>query len=589
MSKEKDREEYVGTLISRRDLLKCGGALAALALSGCGAPAPTTAPPAGPTATTAAAVPTATTAAAAAPTAAGPGGPGVMGGDVIWGSAISETSILQLDPLIHASYTTSILSFQITDPLIWQYEANDFRPGLATRWEISPNWDEFTLYLRDDVVFHDGKPFNAEAVKLNFERILDPDSKSLRVADYSMFDHAEVIDDYTVKIYLNAKNPIFLDTLSNTYPSSPEGWATYGDQWGVNVKATGPFRIKEWPDAGTVVFERNPDYNWAPEFANHQGPSYLDTLTYKSIVDENTRLIALETGEIQIMDELPMEQYQRLASDPSFVIVSEPVGGLPQVLNINMSVTPTDSLAVRSAMIMAVDTKTMVDLLFFGAFTPAAPGPFGEGTWAYWPGVEEYWKYDPEKAKQILEDAGWRDEDGDGIREAHGVEGVEDGTPLRIRHVTSTGYRSEKPAEFVQAALKEIGMDDVVEAMAYEESAKRYADNEYEMARLGWSAFDPGSTARLFHCDSIESGGRFNRWRLCDPEIDALIEQGDEETDPAKRMEIYQEFQKRIVELAPHIPIYNQVRYRTFLPTLQGYHSPPVGANPRMHEAWLQT
>ena len=159
---------------------------------------------------------------------------------------------------------------------------------------------------------------------------------------------------------------------------------------------------------------------------------------------------------------------------------------------------------------------------------------------------------------------------------------------MRIRHVTSTAYRSIKPAEFAQAALKEIGIDDVVEAMAYESSAKRYADDDYEMARLGWSAFDPGSTARLFHTDSITTGGLFNRWKLSDPEIDALIEAGEEETDATKRKEIYQEFQKKIVELAPHIPIFNQARYRVFSPTLKDYKVPEVTAYPLMHEAWLE-
>ena len=239
-------------------------------------------------------------------------------------------------------------------------------------------------------------------------------------------------------------------------------------------------------------------------------------------------------------------------------------------------------------MIMAVDNATMVNLLWYGAFTPAAAGPLGTGSWAYWEGVEDYWPYDPEKAKQILEDAGWRDEDGDGIREAHGVEGIDDGTPLRIHHVTSTGYRNEKPAEFVQAAFKEIGIDDVVEAMAYESTAKRYADNDYQMARLGWSAFEPSTAARLFHSDSITTGGLFNRWKLNDPEIDALIEAGDSETDAGKRMEIYKEFQKKIVEMAPHIPMYNQARLRTSRTYLKGYHVRSVSANPLMHEAWLE-
>ena len=496
--------------------------------------------------------------------------------------------MLQLDPNIHASYTTGILSDMLTDPLIWQYEANDFRPGLATSWEISDNWDEFTLHLRDDVIFHDGTPFNAEAVKANLDRIVDPDAASLQAAALANYDHTEVIDEYTAKVVLTKKTPLFLDTLSNMKPTSPAAWEEYGDQAGSNVKATGPFRIREWLDAGTVVFERNPDYNWAPEFANHQGPAYIDSLTFKSITDEGTRLIALETGEIDIMDELPMEEYQRLISDPAFVVEAHPVGGLPQVLNINMAVPPTNQQAVREAMIMAVDVETMVNLLFFGAFPRAYAGPFGTGSWAYWDGVKDYWPYDPEKAKQILEDAGWRDEDGDGIREAHGVEGIEDGTPLKIRHVTSTGYRSIKPAEFVQASLKEVGIDDEVLGMAYEESAKVYADKDYEMARLGWSAFDPGSAARLFHTDSIETGGRFNRWQLSDPEIDALIEAGDEEVDPEKRMEIYREFQQKIVEMAPHIPIYDQLRYRVFKPYLKGYHVSDVNATPFMQEVWLE-
>jgi len=574
------KKRYLGTIISRRDLLKYGGALTALTLAGCKTPEPTSAPSVEATATTAAAT--------AVPTAAGPGGPGIVGGDAIWGSSISETSILQLDPAIHASYTTGILSAQICEPLIWQYEANDFRPGLAKRWEVSPNWDEFTLYLRDDIVYHDGTPMNAEAIKAHFERIVDPEAKSLGAASMANLDHVEVVDDYTVKVFLTKRTVIFMDTLSNQRPSSPTAWAKYGDQAGINVKACGPFRIRDMPDPGTVVFERNPDYAWAPEFANHQGPSYLDSLTFRGISDEGTRLIALETGEIDIMDGVPFEEYQRLVADPEFVVRSHPVGGLPQVLNINMSVPPTNQLAVRQAMIMAVDNATMVNLLWYGAFTPAAAGPLGTGSWAYWEGVEDYWPYDPEKAKQILEDAGWRDEDGDGIREAHGVEGIDDGTPLRIHHVTSTGYRNEKPAEFVQAAFKEIGIDDVVEAMAYESTAKRYADNDYQMARLGWSAFEPSSAARLFHSDSITTGGLFNRWKLNDPEIDALIEAGDSETDAGKRMEIYKEFQKKIVEMAPHIPMYNQARLRTSRTYLKGYHVRSVSANPLMHEAWLE-
>ena len=155
-----------------------------------------------------------------------------------------------------------------------------------------------------------------------------------------------------------------------------------------------------------------------------------------------------------------------------------------------------------------------------------------------------------EKAKEILEEAGWKDNNGDGIREKNGKN-------LIVRHVTKGDYKNRKPAEFYQAQLKEVGIDAVVEAMAYEATARRYADNAYEMARLGYALFDAHDTFYLpFHSSQVEGGGQFNRSRVIDPKIDDLISKGVAETDIEKRYEIYKELQMYVMEQALFLPSY---------------------------------
>ena len=161
---------------------------------------------------------------------------------------------------------------------------------------------------------------------------------------------------------------------------------------------------------------RNENYNWAPSILNHRGPAYLETITYRFIPEKSTRLIAFENSEFDIMDGLPSEDYQRIKDDKNFRLKFFVVPGLPQVMNINVTSGPTKELAVRQAMLYAIDEDMMVNLIFFGA-NPAAKGPLSSGSWAYWDGVEKMYPYNPEKAKSLLDKAGWKDTNGDGIRE----------------------------------------------------------------------------------------------------------------------------------------------------------------------------
>src|SRR5690606_26556402 len=152
-----------------------------------------------------------------------------------------------------------------------------------------------------------------------------------------------------------------------------------------------------------------------------------------------------------------------------------------QVANINVSRPPTSDLAVRQAMLYGVDREAGAMLMFEGA-QPPAHGPLASSSWGYWDGVEAMYPYDPDRAEQLLDEAGWV-RGSDGVRE-------KDGQRLTVRHVTTTG-EAQRFAEFIQGSLNPLGFDYVVEAMAYEATASRYADNEYELARLGLAQPDP--------------------------------------------------------------------------------------------------
>jgi peptide/nickel transport system substrate-binding protein len=468
---------------------------------------------------------------------------------------------------------------QIYDPLVWQPEGGKFVPGLAEKWEISPDGKVYTFFLRKDVKFHDGTPFNAAAVKATYDRMLDPATKSLQVGRLGPHDKTEVVDDYTVRTTLKEPYVPFLSNISEHYlaPASMAAVKALGDKFAMNPVATGPFKVKGWTDETTLVLERNPDYKWGPEFWPNRGPAYLDTITIRMVEEIATRLIALENGEADIIDAPPPQDVERIKGSGKYEVDAFIVPGMPEFNNLNITNSPTSDLAVRKAMQYGVDRQALADLVFNGVYPPSY-GPVTRGSWAYWKGVEDMYPYDQAKAKQVLDDAGWKVGSG-GIRS-------KDGKPLKIRHITTAGGFTQKTAEFIQASLQEIGFDYVVDAMPYEATVKRFVDNEYEAYRLFFALIDPHDVFFLaYHSTQIEGGGQFNRTRLKDPKIDALIEQGGREQDLQKRMAIYQELQKTVMENAWILPNFDTALVHMLQKRVKGFKVDLLG-RPYMSNVW---
>ncbi|MDQ3654819.1 MAG: ABC transporter substrate-binding protein [Chloroflexota bacterium] len=473
------------------------------------------------------------------------------GGDLIIGYAQEQPT---LDAPVPNSDAQSRLLNSVLDPLVWQPESGVFEPGLATSWESNEDSTEFTFRLRDDVIFHDGTPFNAEAVKVSFDRVADPELRALLVGLLGPYEQTEVVDEFTARVRFGEPYPLFLDSLSKTgiRPVSPTAVEQFGPDFGQNIVGTGPFKLRSFAE-DAVVLERFEEYAWGPAFLEHEGPAFLDTITYRFIPEDSTRVTALETGEVQFIDFTPPQQVDRLEVDDRFTVDLLYVPGLPQILQMNVDKAPTSDKAVRQAIQHAVNHQAIVDVVWFGKAKPAY-GVLASTTPGYWAGVEEVYPYDPERARQLLDETGWT-AGADGVRE-------KDGQRLELLYVTSTA--AVPTGEIIQAMLSEVGIALTVEALSSQASLAKYQENQHHIGRLGEITNDPSTMCFPVHSVNITGGTQGNRSRYSNPEVDQLCDEAARETDWETRVGMYEELQRIVADEAFIIGGYEQVLINTY-------------------------
>ena len=206
-------------------------------------------------------------------------------------------------------------AYQIYDNLIWLDSGMNLQPGLATSWTHNDDYTVFDMELRDDVTFHDGEPFNADAVVSWFERIMDPEfpiGSIVRVVD--QIESVEKTGDYSVRFNLKDSNILWLQSMARTGSGigSPKATAELGEEFGTNPVGTGPFIFEEWLPGSHVKVRKNPDYNWASPMFIHDGPAYLDEIVFQYIQEDATRTAALESGDADVIARVPYADAGRL-------------------------------------------------------------------------------------------------------------------------------------------------------------------------------------------------------------------------------------------------------------------------------------
>jgi peptide/nickel transport system substrate-binding protein len=500
-----------------------------------------------------------------------------QGGKLVYGLTLAPSGI---DPHVDASSELGIPLTSVYDTLVYQDLDGSFVPGLAERWEVSADGLAYTFYLRQDVKFHDGTAFNAQAVQFNLDRIANPETKSRKAQGMlGSYDYTEVVDDYTVKIHFKEPYAPFLDSASQVYlgMASPTAVQQRGADYQLYQVGTGPFMFKEYVPNDHLTLVRNPDYSWAPAVYDHSGPAYLDEIVFRFYVDPSVRSLALESGEANVMGEIPPQDAVRLGSDERFVLYEVPIPGQPLQFFLNTEKPPTDDLQVRQALLYATDRATIVSAIFRD-YSPVAYGPLNAGTMGYDPAVEGRYAYDPGQAIALLEEAGWTDSDGDGIRD-------KDGQPLTLQaYLMSWGFLPEV-GQMLQTQFQAVGAKLELQTVAFPAAVEAAAQGRHHLAPMTYSGSDP-SVLDLTFLSSNADGG-FNWSKVRDARLDQLLSEGIRTLDPMQRAGLYAQAQTRIMDLALILPIREYVNLNGAEASVRGLRYDRRGWFPWLHDVWL--
>ncbi|WP_332714950.1 ABC transporter substrate-binding protein [Pelagibacterium mangrovi] len=437
----------------------------------------------------------------------------------------------------------------------------EIEPALATEWTISDDGLVYTFTLREGVTFHDGTPFNAEAVKFTFDRMLDEEHPYYETGPFPLsFNFADVtetrvVDEYTVEFTLGQPFAPFLTNLATNTGGivSPTAVAEYGDDFGRNPVGTGPFRFAEWQSNTRVVVERNPDY-WGE-------PAGVEAVVFRPVTDANTRVAEMLSGGLDIMVEVPPDNVAMFADDPTFTVY-DAVGPHVWYVMLNAKEGPFADPLVRQAANYAVNKETLVNDVLQGTADVSA-GPIPPAfNWAYNEAVEPY-PYDPDMARQLLEESG-----------------VED---LAVTfYVTEGGSGMLDPVPMgtaIQADLEAVGFDVTIETYEWNTflaNVNPGLEGKADMAEMAWMTTDPDTLPFLtLRTAAWPDEGGFNSSYYSNIDVDEMLDQARMSTDIEERAALYRDIQQVVHDEAPWIFVANWKQNAVSTANVQGFELQP--------------
>jgi len=481
-----------------------------------------------------------------------------------------------LDPSASGLITVGAISHCIFDTLIWDlpgHGSSPFYPGLAASWDVSADATSYTFKLRKDVKFHDGTPFNAQAVKFTFDHIVDPNTKSKSAAgSLGPYQETQVVDSYTAKVIFKSANAAFMNEVAGFAMVSPAAVQKFGADFGHNPVGTGPFKFKEYVVGQHVTVERNPDYNWGPTPLRTGAPQ-IKTVIFRILADPGTRFNALKTGEIQLAPNINPQDIQSIKSDSTFKVYNVASTGMPWNIMVNATKPPTNDPVVRQALEYATDQATIIKTLYFGLYT-AADSVYTPLTPGYDPATQAIYKYDPAKAGQLLDQAGWT-KGSNGMRQKNGQ-------PLKLNFINISGFGFDGISQLMQSQFKDVGIAVDITDQSFPAVGDAYNRGDHHLADFFYYDVDPYFTRALFGCDQIAHG--FNWEHYCNDDLTAMIDKANATPDNNARTALYKQIGQIIMKAAVIIPIYNSSGLFVGTSSLKGL-AFTVNAFPLFHNA----
>jgi len=417
-------------------------------------------------------------------------------------------------------------------------ETGSLVPGLASSWQVSADDLTITFALRDDVLWHDGQPFSATDVEFTFKAIVNPAVGSPREADFSLVEEFKAIGDTTFVVTLADADCSILYDLSSVsiVPQHLLGDDDIQTSFNAHPVGTGPFVFGEWVVGDHITLLRNPRY-WGKV-------PHLDAWTYKVIADEEALIAGLQAGQLDVIP-LPLGDLASVEAAGHFQIQSYPASEY-YFIGYNLDHPILGDVRVRRALSQAVDRQRLLDRIL-GEQGQLLDTGLLPAHWAYPQELPGY-SFDPARAAQLLAEAGWTDNDGDGIRDR-------DGEPLRLRLATNgENAVREAIAILVQQYYLAVGVAAEVELIQWGNFLEDIFTHDFDMVVFSWPlALDPDEWEVWHSSESVLDSG-FNFVSYHNSRVDELLLRGLRvpQCEEARRAAIYGEIATILAQDQPY-------------------------------------
>ena len=430
------------------------------------------------------------------------------------------------------------------------------QPALAESWDISEDGLTYTFHLRKGVKFHDGADFTSADVKYTYDQILDEANNAPNRNRYAAVTGVECPDDETVVFNLNITNTAFMAYMD--LGIIPVGAMDDAAAFGTAPIGTGPYKAESYTLNSQTVLKANPDY-WA-------GKPATETINVFVINDNSTRLASLESGDVDfVCSPLTASDLELVEGNEDLVMNVVPGLGFTY-LGFNVEDPIIGDLAVRQAIAHMTDKQNISDVIYSGMDTPGKT-PLLSSSWAYDESLKDL-ECSKEKAEKVLDDAGWKDSDGDGIRD-------KDGKPLAFTLSTHTDDTSRfQVVEYLQNQLKDIGMDVDVSLTEWASFSEAMTQRSLQVWVAGWlNQLDPDRMYDMFYTDGGSNYGCYS-----DADVDAALDAGRQSSDEAKRAENYQFLAQTVTDNVWYVTLVEQAYVSIHSNKLEGYTVYPSGS-----------
>lgn len=446
------------------------------------------------------------------------------------------------NPFTYAGQLPTILLNKTIFSTLVRYDEKDLQPvpDLATEWKMDEGGKSWTFKLRKDVKWHDGKPFTAADVKFTIEGIINPKVNAQFRSNLRPVKSVDIIDDYTVRINTTDTFPSLDIMLAYNVVMAPKHLLEGKDlneipEFVQKPIGTGPFKFKEYVKGDHATVVANDDY--------FLGRPYLDSVVYKIIPDINVIIAQLKTGELDAAAVEPQNMDALKGASNVEVLSAETPNAY--YIALNASRWPFDDKKVRQALMYGLDRKLIVEKILFNQM-PLATGPLAKAFGPYYNSKLQPYPYDPEKAKKLLEEAGFKP----------GPDGIlqKDGKKLSFELLVDKGNPTrEQIILTAQQYWKRLGCDVKVVVEEWNTFIKKGSTQpgDYD-ARSSWRITPPDPDKE----SEYATKGAVNHYAYSNPEADKLLAAGKKEMDKQKRIEAYHKFQEVVYDDVPVIWIY---------------------------------